>query len=155
MKPFIITMLLAISSLIAVSQDIKCVDIPLNTTEELTQAEPCILSYAEKILATTMAQNDITNEVGVLFLWMAKTDKYTFTFTSTISKLYKGGNDNLMSIYLAALTKSAIEGNTNYAEKGIVYFYDYIKNPENGVVLTSKVKKFIESVEAKDFEKYY
>lgn len=89
-----------------------------------------------------------------ILVWMEKTADYTFTLNNKILNLCKDDNLSLFNIYLACLTKGAIEDKKPNTVTAVKLFTAYLKKPENKVKQTMKIKKLIRDVEAGRLQNY-
>lgn len=89
-----------------------------------------------------------------IMTWMEKTPDYTFSLNNKIIELCKDDNLLLFNVYVSCLAKGAIEEKKANSIKAVKLFAAYVKNAENKVRQTSKIKKLIREVEDGQLEKY-
>lgn len=159
MKKTLFAFLFAFISLYTFAQnDLSCRTVNLSTPEDIVTAETCILQFANTILSSPVAKTDdrdieTLKGLAYIFSWMEKTE-YSFVLNGEVSKLTKGGKNGLFEVYLAAMTKAAIENKAVSPEKAILILADFIKNPNMKVKQNGAVKAFLSDVEAGNLAKY-
>ncbi len=109
MKPFL-TLLLALFCYSSFAQSPDYESIKLGNKEECTAAEPSAIQACTYIFSTPFEKNDLArlNALAFIIKWMSATPDFSFTIDETAIKSMKG-NDDLVGLYLAAMTKYSLE----------------------------------------------
>jgi hypothetical protein len=90
--------------------------------------------------------------------WMTGTPNYSFTLGEPIGKISKS-NRTLLTIYMAALTKYAVENRMNAPAakevnlNALKLLLEYCKVPSNNVKVKGELKKVMEAYEKGELEK--
>jgi hypothetical protein len=112
----------------------------LKTQEDLKKNEGRILDCAKFVLGNPVdGQNKVrTDALRAIILWMSNTSAYTFEIDGSISSLMKK-NDDIMGLYMAALTQFALENPNKAKDKKEVklnsfrLMLEYCNKPTNNV----------------------
>lgn len=91
-----------------------------------------------------------------IMAWMEKTPDYTFSLNGKMAGFStEADNVQLLGVYMACMSKAALEGKKDFYPQAIKLFVDFVSNPNNKVKQTAKLKKLIEDSKANQIEKYY
>jgi len=113
---------------------------------------------AANILLSTKIEKGITNrnEASVFLIkWMAGTPDYSFSPDAELVR----GDENLVEIYMACLTKYCLENKSLAKNKKIVrlnstrLFLNYCSNPNNNVSMNDHLKQLAEANKKGELEK--
>ncbi len=135
----------------------SCDNVSLKTDEDVKNANPCVVLAAEKLLAQPLNANAEANKeiTAFIFAWMDKTHEFTFALGQKMMVFSsEKGNESLLPVYLGCLAKAAVEKKKDFMPDAIKLFAAYVKNPDNKVKQTSKIKKLIKDVDDNKVEKY-
>jgi hypothetical protein len=135
----------------------KCDTVTLNTAENVTKAEPCVLIAADYVLSKPLHGNvQLYSDYRKFVLsWMDKSPDYTFTLNEKMMAIcQEEDNILLFGVYTTCLAKAAIQTKKDFVPEAIKLFVNYIKDPHNKVVQTAKVKKLIGDYANNKIEKY-
>jgi hypothetical protein len=122
----------------------------LKDSTECKNAEPQVLACSDYLLTQPCVENlNSLDAIQFLLKWMGQTPNYSFSFED---ELYKSVKSNLMLTgrYLACQATVAINTKPKNYDKDFQYnyikmFLEYCEKPQNGVKITSKLKKLIEA----------
>lgn len=135
-------------------------EIKLEVKEDYNKdANDAALFAAKYLLSTPLEKDNLYRLKCTQYLirWMTGTPDYTFSLVA--GKLFKK-NDDLLVVYMAALTKYCMENKLNGKEGNIVQVEAYkligayCKNEGNGVKKTGEVKKLVTAYENNTLEEY-
>ncbi|HYX06906.1 MAG TPA: hypothetical protein VE912_09265 [Bacteroidales bacterium] len=149
-------------ALYSFSQDFSSLNsISLKTEIEYKEAEEQVIECAEYILNTPFdEENKNFAEAGRFLLrWMGGTPDYTFNIDEQAARLIKG-NELFLSVYLAGMTKFALENPDNagdhqkmkeYAVKSLL---EYCEKPVNRIKPKGELKKLIKANQKGKLDEY-
>lgn len=148
----LIPLLLLLSSQIVYGQDdsINLADYPLNEQADYDKAEPVILQLSELILKAPL-DPELKNRkiiIAYIFSWMEGNTEHQFMIHTWIVELSEKNTD-LLGLFMAAVSKVTLEHADEERSDAYIQLQtakllaDYINNPDNGVKIKGKVKKFI------------
>ena len=149
-------------TLCSFSQDFTSLsDIPLKTEPEYKEAEKQVNECAEYILDSPFDQeNKNLAEAGRFLLrWMGGTPDYKFNIDSQAARLIEG-NEMLLSIYLAGMTKFVLENpdkadnQQKMKEYAVKSLLEYCENPENRIKPKGELKKLIKANQKGKLDEY-
>ncbi len=135
----------SISQVIYPYQDIK-----LEKPSDYIETEPMALSAATFLLTTPFVEVDINRANALVFLstWMGGTKAHNFYMQGVFAEI--SSDNNLLSIYIAAMAKYSLENKTpppvalqvelNAAKLVLAYCDD----PKNNFKLKKKYRKLLE-----------
>ena len=122
--------------------------------------EPQIIICSDYILSTPAGNLDQnrTLAINIVKKWMSKTPDYIFNVDKNVAKILdKEGN--VLSVFVAAMTKFAIENPEQGNNHKAVALYawnvvlDYAANKTNNLKLTGEIKKMIKAKNSGTLEK--
>lgn len=152
MKPiFLVAFLLFISNLSFSQTSVDFESVKLEKASDYKSADTLAHLAANTLLSTPVDQNktDRLKMAQFIMKWMAGTPDYTFSFDNSMKAF---NNDlDLMTLYLASLTKYCLENPAQSKEDDMIkvnawkILLSYCDNASNNVKLTKKVKKLIEA----------
>jgi hypothetical protein len=118
--------------------------------------EPCLMTAINYVLEHPLTDNSkaYTDCMRFVLTWMEKTPDFTFDLNGNVLALCKNDNLPLFNVYLASLSKPAVETKKLDIPAALHLFIAYMEKPENKVKQTSKVKKMIADVKANELDKY-
>jgi hypothetical protein len=136
-----------------------CKGTSLDTPEEVKKAESCVLTAADYVLTRPLTGNPPMYKTCQAFLitWMEKTPDFSFNIKSEIASLSKDKEESqlLFGVYIACVSKAAVELRKNFEPAAVKALAVYIKNPDHKIKQSSKIKKFLEDCDKNDIDKYY
>ncbi len=134
----------------------SCDSLYLKSIIHIQSNDPCLIIAANYVFTHPLYGNTKVyyNYMGFILTWMEQTPDFTFTLNEKIISLCKDDNLSLFNVYLTCLAKAALENKSGYVSEALRLFTAYLKNPENKVKATSKIKKMIADVEEGKLEKY-
>lgn len=152
MRKTLLTLFLFMAASTVFAQTLPKLDsVRLATPADYRAAEPIALQVSNYILTTPSDQQSIQrlNATHFLLDWMGGTPDYTFDLDKKVIKYFEKDLD-LMGVYTAALTSSAIENKTVKDPKALTSlavkkFIAYINNSSYNVALNARLKKMIEA----------
>jgi hypothetical protein len=134
-----------------------CDTVYLKTEKNLKNAEPCVIIAADYVLSNPLHGNVqlYYDYRRFILAWMDKTPDYSFSLNDKMMAICKEGDNLLLfGVYTTCLAKAAIQAKSDFVSEAIGLFVNYIKNPDNKVAQTSKIKKLIEDFNSNKIEKY-
>jgi hypothetical protein len=143
------------------SQTAPVVDnVKLDAASDYKTAEPVAIQAADYLFATPAEKNNIDRLKCISFIikWMSGTPDYTFTLGSESVKMSKG-NDDVLSLYMAALTKYALEHKADAGNEkllnlnAITMVLTYCENADNKIKMNKELKKLSEAKAKGELEK--
>jgi hypothetical protein len=128
----------------------------LKNTTTIETNDSCLKAGADYVLSCPLHGNPAQHDHYMQFIqsWMEKTPDFTFNLNDKILNLCKKDNLLLFNIYLACLTKAAIEERKADSHRAIRLFAAYVQKPENRVKQTARIKKLIADVANNEIQKY-
>jgi hypothetical protein len=122
--------------------------IKLEKASDYKAAVPFVLQTANYLLTTPYRSDnaDRTNSVQFLGKWMNGTTDYAFVFGDVVDKIGKGNND-LIGLYMAAMTKYTIENKAAAKDPKVVeinsfiLLLNYCENKDNNMKMSKQLKK--------------
>lgn len=147
-----------ISSFAQTTQDYD--NVKLETAAECKAAEPIVLEASNYVLSTPFEKNDIgrLKSLSLIIRWMSATPDYSFGLDEVASKIMKG-NDDLLGIYMTAMTKYCLENKASAKDQKLVklnavtYVLNYCEDAKNNVKMTKQLKKLSEAKARGELEK--
>jgi len=164
MKKIVAMLWLAITVLFygsARSQTLPAIDeIKMEQSSDYDKAEPFVLQTANYLLSSIYDKNNPDRVKAIQFIikWMSGSAHYSFRMDETSAKIAKG-NDDVMAVYMAAMTKYVIENKEGSKDPKLVklnavkYTLDYCGNPIFKMRMTKYLKKLAEAREKGELEK--
>ena len=162
MQKICILFLVFLVSFRSFSQDLPDYDnIKLEQKEDYTPYTDSIALLASNyVLSLPINTENLPRLKSLQYIikWMTGTPKYTFSLGEPIGKITKKNSD-LLSIYMAALTKYAIENRTKQpSEKetnlnSLKILLEYCKVASNNVKIKGELKSVMEAYEKGELEK--
>jgi hypothetical protein len=153
MKPtlFILTFIFAINSNFAQNFQ-ELADTKFSTTEDYKTSETNVLNCADYLLSTAYNKEDLNRVNAMQFImnWMEGTPDYTFNIDKKVTTLTEG-NDTLLSLYLAGISKVVIEQKEASLTPDQLYskteqlLVDYCANRRNNVKPSVQIKQLIKA----------
>jgi hypothetical protein len=127
-------------------------NIPLGNAAECKAAENAALQAANCMLSTPSNANDANRLQSLQFIikWMTATPDYSFDIDETVGKLMNG-NDDLLGLYMACMTKYSLEHSAEAKDKKIVKLNSvrlllaYAEQGSNNFKMTKNLKKLSEA----------
>ena len=137
-------------------------EIKLEQASDYKTAETNAIQAATYILTTPFEEKDLNrlNSLAFIIKWMSGTPDYTFTLDNVASKVTKG-NDNLLGIYMACLTKYCLENKESAKDEKVIKLNSikmllaYCEKPGNNIKLTKQLKKLSEANQKGELEKEF
>ncbi len=159
MKPFL-TLLLALFCYSSFAQSPDYESIKLGNKEECTAAEPSAIQACTYIFSTPFEKNDLArlNALAFIIKWMSATPDFSFTIDETAIKSMKG-NDDLVGLYLAAMTKYSLENREAAKDKNkvklnaVTLVLNYCEDEKNKMKMPKALKKLSEAKAKGELEK--
>lgn len=135
----------------------SCDLVYLSNETNIRNADSCVNIAADYVLTHPLHGNaQIYHDYrGFILAWMDKTPDYTFSLNDKMMKICKE-DDNLLlfGVYTTCLAKAALQFKKDFNSEALKLFVTYIKNTDNKVKQTAKVKKLIEDFNANKIDKY-
>lgn len=121
------------------------------TKEDYQEAESDILELCNYLLDNPIDQDEILrlDAIRYIMIWMQGTPDYTFNITQEAMDLMGNKTEDLLTIYLAALSKTVLddaEGNlidAQVEEQAIDYLIIYCAKESNNVKVPKPIKNEI------------
>lgn len=137
-------------SCIAEAQVYPYRDIKLEKPRDYIETEPIALSAATFLITIPFIELDMDRSAALFFLnnWMLGNKKYTFYMKGMVEDI--SGDNNLLSLFIAAMTKYTLENKVEAANplnvdmnaaKMVIIYCD---NPKNNFKLKKKYRKILE-----------
>jgi hypothetical protein len=148
---------LAISATSLGQTDHQCDTVYLKTVQNIKDAEPCVLIAADYVLSKPLHGNVqlYSDYRGFILSWMDKTPDYTFSLNDKMMAICSDEENLLLfGVYISCLAKAAVQNKQDFVPDAIKLFVTYVKNPDNKVAQTSKVKKLIADFDNNNIDKY-
>lgn len=161
MRKIIFTLSLLFTIAMGYAQSLPDYDaIPLKAAGDYKPAEGAALQASNYLLSIPVRTDTVEEAKSAAFLikWMMGTPDYTFSMESTEEIM--GNDDNIMTIYMAAMTKFCLENKGLAKDQAAVkvgtwkIIADYIDNPAHKVKQTKKMKKLIEANKSGKLEEF-
>ncbi len=127
-------------------------DIKLDKAIDYKVADSFVLIATNYLLTTPFDKDDIGRLKSLQFVikWMSGTPDYTFTLDEAATKIMKG-SDDLLGIYMAAMTKYSLENKAVSKDtkavtlNAVKLLLDYCENTSNNIKMTKQLKKLSEA----------
>jgi hypothetical protein len=134
-------------------------EIKLDQGVDYKAAEPSAVQAASYILSTPFEKNDLNRLKSLQFIikWMSGTPDYSFTLDDVVNKIK--GNDDLLGIYMACMTKYCLENKESAKDQKLVKLNSiklllaYCENENNKMKMTKQLKKLSEANKKGELEK--
>jgi hypothetical protein len=161
MKKIICPLLFVLISHASFAQDLPDYDaIVLEKAADYPAADAAALSAATYLFSTPFRKNDLARLKSLQFLikWMTGTPDYSFTLDEVASKIIKG-NDDLLGLYMAAMTKYSLENKPSSKDpklvklNSITILLNYCEYKDNNMGMTKQLKKLSEAKAKGELEK--
>lgn len=122
------------------------------TVESYKTEEPKVLMCANYLFNTPANQSEFNRLTSIQYImkWMTGTPDYSFDIGESAVELTKG-NDNLLGLYFAAMSKVVLENEGETLSKEDIYnrsekmLVNYCVNSDNKMKPSSKIKKLLKS----------
>lgn len=132
-------------------------EIKLDNAGDYKAADTFALLASNFLLSTPLQKDNIERRLSLAFLvkWMAGTPDYSFFPDAEILR----GNDDLMEIYLACLTKYCLENKALSKNNKLVklnaakLLLDFCGDSNNNITITGYLKKLAEANRRGELEK--
>lgn len=126
--------------------------VKVETAADCRAADPLALEASNYLLSTPFEKNNIDRlrSLSVLIKWMSATPDYSFSLDEAAAKLMKG-NDDLLGLYMAAMTKYCLENKESAKDSKLVklnavtYVLNYCEDEKNNIKMTKQLKKLSEA----------
>ena len=143
----------------AVAQDLPDYDkVILAEAGDYMAADPTALTAAQHVLSVPLTDANRIKSLQFIIKWMSGTPDYTFNIDAVVEKLTKG-NEDMLGVYLAAMTKFALE-HTDQAKdakavklNAVGLVLDYVENPAYNIKMTKSLKKLCDARSKGELEK--
>jgi hypothetical protein len=151
---FIIFVLLAFSGVRSFAQGLPIFDnIKLEQKTDFKSAEPYALEAATYLLSTPYLKDDLDRLKSLQFVikWMSGTPDYLFTVDDVAGRIIKGNEDELLGLYMAAMTKYSLENKVSAGDvklvklNSIILLLNYCEDPANHIKMSKNLKKLSEA----------
>ncbi|HMF70275.1 MAG TPA: hypothetical protein VK616_02310 [Flavitalea sp.] len=127
-------------------------NIKLEQAADYRAADSIALGASTYLLSTPFAEDNIGRLKSLSFVirWMTGTPDYSFTLDEVAGKIVKG-NDNLLGLYMAAMTKYSLENKESSKDQKLVKLnaltslLNYCEDVNNNVKMTKQLKKLSEA----------
>jgi hypothetical protein len=135
-------------------------NVKLSEAADYKTADGTALQAATYVLSVPLSKDDSDRLKSIQFIikWMSGTPDYTFTLDGVIEKVTKG-NDEMLGVYMAAMTKYALEHPDQAKDPKVVklnavmLLLDYCENPAYKVKSTESLKKLLDARNKGELEK--
>lgn len=140
-------------SLTSINAQTNFANIPLDTPENVQQAESYVLEAANLILSTPtrLAKKPHLEAQIFILSWMTHCS-YTFTLTEPMLNCCK--KNDLFGIYLAALAKGQLDFLENNALHAVNLFIQYVNDPKMEIKKSGPIKKLLKANESNNLSAY-
>jgi len=137
--------------------------VKLGNDSDYTAANKYALEASNFILSTPFDKSNAQLSKAGKFLlkWMSGTPDFTFSLDGTISEKVIKGNDDLLGIYIACMTKYCLENKANAENNKLVKLNSiklilaYCENPKNNITMPAGLKKLSEANKKGELEKEF
>lgn len=127
--------------------------VKLKKDSDFKEANKYALEASNYILSVPLDNNSLLRLDAIQFIlkWMEGTPDFTFSLDSTIMDKVVKGNDDLLGVYMACMTKYCLENEANSKDNQMVklnsikLILDYCENPANNVKISKQLKKLSEA----------
>lgn len=151
MKKFILVIIVQMLIGNVIGQDFSKLDaVKFQTAQDYKKAESTVLECSNYLLNNPAKQNESNRMYAIQYIlkWMGGTPDYTFSIGEETVELTKG-DENLLPIYLAALTKTVLENPTKTFTENEMFqnakelLVNYCSKPENEIKASKPIKKIL------------
>lgn len=127
--------------------------IRLKKDSDYKEANKYALEASNYILSVPMDNNSLPrlNAIQFMLKWMEGTPDFTFSLDATIMDKVVKGNDDLLGVYMACMTKYCLENESNSKDNDLVKLNSiklilaYCENPANNVKMPKQLNKLSEA----------
>lgn len=127
--------------------------VKLKRDSDYKEANKYALEASNYVLSVPMDNNSLPRLKAIQFImkWMEGTPDYTFSLDATIMEKVVKGNDDLLGVYMACMTKYCLENEANSKDDDVVKLNSiklilaYCENPANNVKMPKQLKKLSEA----------
>lgn len=128
-------------------------NIKLEQKADYKLAEPYALEASNYLLSTPFEKDDPDRLKSLQFIikWMSGTPDYMFTLDDVAGKILKGNDEELLGLYMAAMTKYTLENKADAKDAGkvklnaITILLNYCEDPGNHIKMPKSLKKLSEA----------
>jgi hypothetical protein len=127
-------------------------DVKLVQASDYKVADSLALQASSFLFTTPFEKDNIQRLKSLSFIikWMTGTPDYSFTLDEVATKLIKG-NDDLLGLYMAAMTKYSLENKQFSKDQKLVklnaltILLNYCEDKSNNIKMTKQLKKLSEA----------
>jgi len=127
--------------------------ISMKNDAEYKAADKYALEASNYILSGPMDKNNPKQQAAIQFMlkWMDGTPDYTFSIDADISTKVMSGNEDLLGLYMASMTKYCLENKANAGDGKLVklnamkILIAYAEKTENKVAISKSFQTLIEA----------
>lgn len=127
-------------------------NIKLDQKSDYKQADSAALKASTYLLSTPFEKDNIHRLHALSFVikWMSGTPDFSFTLDEDAIKTVKG-NEALIGLYMAAMTKYALENRSLSKDtkaiklNSLILLLNYCENTNNNIKMTKQLKKLSEA----------
>jgi hypothetical protein len=154
-------LLIILSSKFSFCQTLPDFDnIKLDKSTDYKDADSFALNSSTYLLSTPFEKNDLSRLKALQFIikWMSGTPDYTFTLDGIAGKIIKE-NDDLLGLYMAAMTKFCLENKSSSGDANLVklnavkFLLMYCENSANNMKMTKQLQKLSDANKKGELEK--
>lgn len=142
------------------SQDLPDFDqVKLEEPADYAAADTYALQASTHLLSSPYSEDQLRlKSLRLVIKWMSGTPDYQFAIDEGVTKICKG-NDNLLGLYMAAMTKYSLENKASSGDAKLVklnvvrMLLAYCENPGNSMKMSKELKRLSEANKKGELEK--
>jgi hypothetical protein len=152
MKTLCIVLLSFVTNFLFAQTNTNYDNVKLEQASDYVLADSFAIEAANFLFATPFEKDNLQRLKSLSFVirWMTGTPDYSFTLDEVASKIIKG-NDDLLGLYMAAMTKFVLENKALSKDQKIIKLnalitvLNYCEDPNNNIKRTKQLKKLSEA----------
>ncbi|MCK8481705.1 hypothetical protein [Psychroserpens algicola] len=153
MKKIILTVVIAFISHLSIGQNFaELNNYEFKSVESYKTEESKVLLCANYLFNNPTNKSELNRLISIQYImkWMMGTPDYTFEIGEKAMELTKG-NDDLLGLYMAAMSKVVIESKSEKLDNEQIYnqaediLVNYCSNSDNKMKPSKKIKKILKS----------
>lgn len=151
MKKIVLLFIITVTSNLSISQNFDELDkYEFKSVESYKTEESKVLLCANYLFNNPTNKSEINRLISIQYImkWMMGTPDYSFEIGEKSMELTKG-NDDLLGLYMAAMSKVVLENNDDKLDNEEIYnraekiLVNYCSNSDNKIKPSKKIKKIL------------
>lgn len=158
-KCFLFLFLVAATNVFAQTTNFD--EVRLKKDSDYAAANKYALEAASYVLSVPLDTNNAQRQKALQFAmkWMEGTPDFSFSLDATIMEKVVGDNNDLLGLYMVAMTKYSLENESNAKNDALIKLnaiklvLAYVEKPENNVKMHKALRKLSDANKKGELEK--